>query len=206
MKLKGLLMVAEADKNEFDGTRRRGLLPFFEGNNKAARYGGIGEYTLDAALRFRIMTDLTRSGLQSKSAMQFVVSGLGRIGSGERHFAPPRNYLATYDDQAQPPPELFIAREIYLADWISLRGGFENDRVSVRYWAGTLEEITRAVAFEDEEGEADNRESVSLQYYSVTRALARVREIASDLGLPDTHQNTPDFVAESKAQSGLEET
>lgn len=192
MKLGRMIELAGGSKNDFDGARRREVLPFRPiGNYTSAADGVVGDfarhgpYTLMHAVLFKIYLDLARSGLVGKEAQAFsrtVLRG-GRVPRGADRL----NFLC--DDGG----DLWIAREVFTdSSFSDPRAVAETgEHFGVDYWAGTKGDIDQYIAQKNAREIEGERQTVSLQVYNVSGAVRVVRSKAAVLGMVEAHDKRP---------------
>lgn len=190
MRQASFLKITTGTRNELDGGRRRGVLPFVmatgDGGDDAAE-NKWREFSLKEAIAFRIYLDLTRGGMNAAEAQNFVGNGIDRIERGEWDgewgnrvsVQPERDLLAAWDAEEV----VWIARETYTADYVA---GFKSGlSFSTTWWGGTRDEVEAAIA-KCNAGDRDNhRETLSIQFYNVTKARREVIAAALALNLPE---------------------
>lgn len=178
MKRGAISKLGGMEPRQFDLYQQRQQLPF------EVEEGGK-DYSLTEAVMLRCFRDLVVSGLRTADASVFILNGIERIerGAYERYdgmtvcMREPRQLFSAWDD------EIWIAREVWAAGY---SGDSADDRdFSVTWWGGTKEEVFSEIAFRNAEEAAQNRETVSVQLYSLSKARAKVLAAARENGLAD---------------------
>ncbi|MEQ3730290.1 MAG: hypothetical protein ABNH38_23110 [Tateyamaria sp.] len=197
MKLGKLIELAGGSKNDFDGAKRRELLPFkpkvgysADAAGKVSDYVQHGPYTLADAVLFKVYLDLVRSGLAGKDAQAFAraVGRFGRLPRGiprDRYGSP--NFLDHKGD------DLWIAREVFTANYYSdTRIGFEPGQYfEIEYWAGTRGDIDQFVKTQNANQVEDERQTMSLHLYNLSKTVHEVRSKAEVLGMVESKDKGP---------------
>lgn len=198
MRQSHLLKITEGTRNEFDGGRRRGILPIenilpMPGEEADAEVASSWfDFSLSDALHMRAYFDLTRSGLKGEDAGHFAFNGIERVRNGcivddsdlKAWINEPRGLFASWDD------EIWIAREVWTC--VGIEEITKDRNFSVTWWGGTKEEIASAVAFAKRGG--DHRETLALQLYNLSAARQKVLDAARKLDLPELeHLEVGDF-------------
>ena len=186
MRQNHLLKITEGTRNEFDGGRRRDVLPIISHEADAEVAGSWSDFSLSDALRMRAYFDLTRSGLKGEDVCAFVLNGIekvrwGRIVDGSNPkiwISEPRELFGAWDD------EIWIAREVWTC--VGIEGITKDRNFSVTWWGGTKEEIESAVALEKRG--FDHRETLALQFYNLSAARQKVLDAARELDLRELEQ------------------
>lgn len=183
-----MIELAGGEKSDFDGAKRRDVLPFRPIGSYAPASDGVvgdfaqyGPYTLLHAVLFKVYLDLTRSGLLGKEARLFSRTALtgGDIARGVE--AP--NFLNHEGD------DLWIAREVFTANYFSdPRVGYtKGEYFDISFWSGTRGEIDQYIVQKNERDVEDERETMSLYAYNVSKAVREVRGKAAALGMVEAH-------------------
>ena len=209
--LADLLTLMGRTKNDFDGAKTNEVLPydlmarygFADGRTRA-------KFTEWEAVQGKTFFDATRFGLKGREARNWLSSSVGYIRrgwfrsvdgtvEGERlELAPPRDPMTWQGD------DLFICREAYTASYVktlveddakfrarqAARGkpvdddDFNTDpEFSIRCWGGTEAQIRSQIAYENSDDPASGRESLSLHFYNLSKAVRIVRDRAEKMGL-----------------------
>jgi len=176
MKRGAISKLGGLDPRQFDLYQQRQQLPFDMEEGKK-------DYSLTEAVMLRCFVDLVGSGLRTADASAFILNGIERIerGSFEKHegkticMREPRLLFDAWDD------EIWIAREVWGSDYAK---DFEDGRdFSVTWWGGTKEEVFSEVAIRNAAESTQNRETLSIQLYSLSKARRKVLEVARLLEL-----------------------
>ena len=192
MRQNHLLKITEGTRNEFDGGRRRNVLPIMPcqpmlGHEADAEVSGFwSDFSLSDALHMRAYFDLTRSGLKGEDVCAFVLNGIERVRNGrivydsdpKAWINEPRGLFASWDD------EIWITREVWTC--VDIEEITKDRNFSVTWWGGTREEIESAVALEKRG--FDHRETLALQFYNLSVARQKVLDAARKLDLPELEQ------------------
>ena len=196
MRQNHLLKITEGTRSEFDGGRRRDVLPILSsqpmlGHEADAEVAGVwSDFSLSDSLHMRAYFDLTRSGLKGDDVGSCVLNGMERVRNGRTRpcseqkiwLNEPRGLFDTWDD------EIWIAREVWTC--VGIEDITKDRNFSVTWWGGTQEEIQRAVAMENAgiEFPFDHRETLALQFYNLSAARQKVLDAARALNLPELAQ------------------
>lgn len=192
MRQNHLLKITEGTRNEFDGGRRRDVLPIMShqpmlgGEADAGVSWSWSDFSLSDALHMRAYFDLTRSGLKGEDVCSFVLNGIERVRNGRTAdgsdpkiwISKPRGLFDAWND------EIWIAREVWTC--IGIEEITKDHNFSVTWWGGTKEEIESAVALEKRG--FDHRETLALQLYNLSAARQKVLDAARKLDLPELKQ------------------
>ncbi|MFG6515886.1 hypothetical protein ACGYLX_00375 [Sulfitobacter sp. 1A13496] len=197
MKLGKLIELAGGTKNDFDGAKRRELLPFkpkvgYSGDaaGKVSDYVQHGPYTLADAVLFKVYLDLVRSGLAGKDAQAFAraVGSFGRLprGISRGQYQNP-NFLDHEGD------DLWIAREVFTANYYSdPRLDYEPGQYfEVKHWAGTRSDIDQFVNAQNANQAGDERQTMSLHLYNLSKTVREVRSKADVLRMVEAKDTGP---------------
>lgn len=199
MKLGRLIELAGGSKNDFDGAKRRKLLPFkpkvsysADSDGKVSDFVQHGPYSLSDAVLFKVYLDLVRSGMVGKNAQAFArsVGHFGRIprGVSRKDYKTP-NFL---DHEGG---DLWIAREVFTATNFpkpDAELAFDADRnLGLEHWAGTRGDIDRFIDLNNADSDEDDRQTMSLYLYNLSMAVREIRAKASTLKMIEARDKGP---------------
>ncbi|SFU00137.1 hypothetical protein [Sedimentitalea nanhaiensis] len=198
-----MIELAGGGKSDFDGAKRREVLPFKPiGSYSSAADGMVGDfaqygpYTLLHAVLFKVYLDLTRSGMVGKEAQVFA-RAVRRFGATPRGIS--RDDYKTPNFLDHDGDDLWIAREVFTGNYFSdPRVGYtKGEYFEVEYWAGTRADIDQFIALTNASRSEDERETMSLHLYNFSKAVREVRGKAAALGMIEAHDKGP-FDARSR--------
>lgn len=89
--------------------------------------------------------------------------------------------------------DLWIAREVFTANYFTdPRLEFEKGQYfDIRHWAGTQSDIERFVTAENINSVDDERQTMSLHLYNLSKSVREVRGKAVVLGMIEAHDKGP---------------
>ncbi|TDE36314.1 hypothetical protein [Antarcticimicrobium sediminis] len=197
MKLGKLIELAGGSKNDFDGAKRRELLPFkpkvgYSANSdgKVSTFVQHGPYTLADAVLFKVYLDLVRSGMVGKDARAFA-RAVGSFGHIPRGISKVDHKTPNFLDHAGD--DLWIAREVFTANHFSdpRLDPKDGQYFEVKHWAGTRSDIDQFIAMQNASQVEDERQTMSLHIYNLSKSVREVRNKADVLGMVEAKDKGP---------------